>query len=168
MKSIPYDKLLLNPMSKISNGWMCVVAGTDIVNAMTLNWGMMGSLFGRGYGRPVVSIFIRPSRYTRNIIDKEKYFTICFFDEKYKKNLVYLGTHTGFKENKIANCGFTLVKKDKYSFFSEANLVIALEKIYVDKLNENGFIDSKLIEENYPDKDFHYMYIGKIIDVLEA
>ena len=34
--------------------------------------------------------------------------------------------------------------------------------------SEEGFYDKEIIEENYPDKDFHYMYIGKIIEVLEA
>ena len=34
--------------------------------------------------------------------------------------------------------------------------------------SEEGFYDKKITDENYPDKDFHYMYIGKIFEVLEV
>jgi len=40
-------------------------------------------------------------------------------------------------------------------------------KLYQSRLQESGFIDKTIIKNNYPDKDFHEMYIGEIVEILE-
>lgn len=40
------------------------------------------------------------------------------------------------------------------------------KKIYESSFNENEFCDEKIVEFNYPNKDFHQIYVGKIEKIL--
>ena len=45
-------------------------------------------------------------------------------------------------------------------------MVFVCRKLYQAPLVESGFVDNGLIDFNYPEKDFHEMYIGEIVKVL--
>lgn len=167
MKEISYKELNINPITKIADEWVALVTGKsgDKINAMTLSWGQIGSLWGHSSGMPVVTIYVRPQRFSKILLDQEEYFTLCFFDNK-KKELAYLGSHSGRNEDKIAKVGFHNVILKDYSYIEEASLVLVCKKIYRQTLKEECFIDKNIIEDCYPNKDFHDMYIAKIEKVL--
>ncbi len=167
MKEISYKELNINPITKIADEWVALVTGKsgDKINAMTLSWGEIGSLWGHSSGMPVVTIYVRPQRFSKILLDQEEYFTLCFFDNK-KKELAYLGSHSGRNEDKIAKIGFHNVILKDYSYIEEASLVLVCKKIYRQTLKEECFIDKNIIEDCYPNKDFHDMYIAKIEKVL--
>lgn len=167
MKEISYKELNINPITKIADEWVALVTGKsgDKINAMTLSWGEIGSLWGHSSGMPVVTIYVRPQRFSKILLDQEEYFTLCFFDNK-KKELAYLGSHSGRNEDKIAKVGFHNVILKDYSYIEEANLVLVCKKIYRQTLKEECFIDKNIIEDCYANKDFHDMYIAKIEKVL--
>lgn len=167
MKEISYKELNINPITKIADEWVALVTGKsgDKINAMTLSWGEIGSLWGHSSGMPVVTIYVRPQRFSKILLDQEEYFTLCFFDNK-KKELAYLGSHSGRNEDKIAKVGFHNVILKDYSYIEEANLVLVCKKIYRQTLKEECFIDKNIIEDCYPNKDFHDMYIAKIEKLL--
>lgn len=167
MKEISYKELNINPITKIADEWVALVTGKsgDKINAMTLSWGEIGSLWEHSSGMPVVTIYVRPQRFSKILLDQEEYFTLCFFDNK-KKELAYLGSHSGRNEDKIAKVGFHNVILKDYSYIEEASLVLVCKKIYRQTLKEECFIDKNIIEDCYPNKDFHDMYIAKIEKVL--
>lgn len=167
MKEISYKELNINPITKIADEWVALVTGKsgDKINAMTLSWGEIGSLWEHSSGMPVVTIYVRPQRFSKILLDQEEYFTLCFFDNK-KKELAYLGSHSGRNEDKIAKVGFHNVILKDYSYIEEASLVLVFKKIYRQTLKEECFIDKNIIEDCYPNKDFHDMYIAKIEKVL--
>ena len=113
----------------------------------------------------MVTIYVRPQRFSKILLDQEEYFTLCFFDNK-KKELAYLGSHSGRNEDKIAKIGFHNVILKDYSYIEEASLVLVCKKIYRQTLKEECFIDKNIIEDCYANKDFHDMYIPKIEKVL--
>ena len=45
-------------------------------------------------------------------------------------------------------------------------MIFICKKIYHSPILEDGFINRDIIQENYPKKDFHEMYIGEIIKIL--
>lgn len=55
-----------------------------------------------------------------------------------------------------------MLKDEKVPCFEEANTIVVCRKIFAQQNAENSFLDHSLIEKEFPDKDFHYMYIGKI------
>ena len=61
----PIDMLDINPFTKLSKEWAFVTAGDkEKSNTMTVSWGGTGVLWGKN----VVFIFIRESRYTKDFI----------------------------------------------------------------------------------------------------
>lgn len=166
MKEVNYKDLNINPFNLIGGEWMLVTAGNeqDGCNTMTASWGGLGCLWG--HNDPVATIYIRPSRYTKTFIDKEDLFTLCVMDKSFKKQMAYLGSVSGRDEDKIANAGLTPVYTDNTTYFAEAKLVLICKKLYAQELTESGFFYPETIEQSYPLRDYHTMYIGKIEKVL--
>ena len=163
MKEIDYSELNFNPMTMVAKKWMLVTAGTmDEYNTMTVSWGHLGSLWGHGGGRPTVVVYIRPQRYTKKFVDESDYFTVSVYPEEFKKDLSYLGTHSGKDEDKVSETSLTPVSVGESVTFQQAELTFLCRKLYVGRITEEGFVDKFIIEDNYPLKDFHYVYIGEI------
>lgn len=168
MREIDVKELMLNPMMKIAKEWMLITAGTEEngYNTMTASWGHLGSLWGHGGGLPTATIFVRPQRYTKQFVDREPLFTLTFFPEAYKAKLAYLGAHSGRDEDKIAKMGLTPVFGEGYTAFAEASLTLVCRKLYRAPIVEEGFIDRAVMEDCYPERDFHDMYVGEIVKVF--
>lgn len=165
MREIAVQELCLNPMIKIAKEWMLITAGTkeNGYNTMTASWGHLGSLWGHGGGLPTAAIFIRPQRYTKAFVDRERLFTLTFFAPQHKAKLAYLGAHSGRDEDKIAKMGLTPVFGEGYTGFEEASLTLVCRKLYCAPLVQEGFIDQSIVEDCYPERDFHDLYIGEIV-----
>lgn len=166
LEKMELSELNCNPMNLIAKEWMLVTAGSQSggYNTMTASWGHMGSIWGHGGGKPTTVIYIRPQRYTKEFVDREEYYTLSFFPEEYKKALGYLGSHSGRDEDKVAKVGLTPVFGEKAPWFAEASLVLVCRKLYRAPLVEEGFLDRKVMEEAYPNRDFHDMYVGEIVE----
>ena len=162
LKAIDMKELKFNPMTLIGKEWMLVSAGNEkSFNTMTAQWGHLGAIWNGDM--PTSVIYLRPQRYTRSFVDKENYYTLSFFDEAYKKDLMYLGTHSGLDEDKLAKTSLTPVFSDESVYFKEAKMVFVCRKVYRGKLHEESFVDQDILKKNYPEHDFHYVYIGEIV-----
>jgi flavin reductase (DIM6/NTAB) family NADH-FMN oxidoreductase RutF len=169
VKEVSVKDLSINPMTMFAQQWMLLTAGTadSGYNTMTCSWGHLGSIWGHGGGIPTAAVYVRPQRYTKEFVDREEYYTISFFPG-YKKELAYLGTHSGRDGDKVAEAGLTPVFADGYTYFAEASLVFVCRKLYRAPLKEEYFLDKAVMEEHYPSRDFHDLYIGEIVRVLAA
>lgn len=154
-----------NPIHLIGREWMLITAGTpEHFNTMTASWGSIGEL----WFKPVCFCFVRSQRYTYEFMEKHDVFTLSFFDEKFKSQLNFCGSRSGRETDKISECGFTLHAAENGSvFFNEARMVIECRKIYFQDLEPENFLDES-IRHNYPQTDYHRMYIGEICRVLLA
>lgn len=168
LREIDVKELQLNPMTLIAKEWMLITAGNEErgYNTMTASWGHLGSIWGHGGGLPTSVVFIRPQRYTKEFVDREDTYTLTFFDESWKKALGYLGSHSGRDEDKVAKMGLTPVFDAGTTYFAEAKLVLVCRKLYRGSLTEEGFLDKEIVEDCYPNRDFHDFYVGQIVKVL--
>ena len=173
MREIPVQELQINPMTMIAREWMLVTAGNQErgYNTMTASWGHLGSIWGRPDGKwpgglPTAVVYVRPQRYTKEFVDREELFTLSVLDESWRKALGYLGSHSGRDGDKVAAVGLTPVFDGGTTYFAEARLVLVCRKLYRAPLLESGFIDRDIVTYDYPEKDFHDMYVGEIIKVL--
>lgn len=162
MKKIDVSELRMNPMTKIGKEWMLVTAGCQErgYNTMTASWGHLGHIWG--FDTSV--IYVRPQRYTKQFVDREEKYTLCFFPG-YKKEMGYLGTKSGRDEDKVAAVGLTPVFGDGFTYFAEASLVLVCRKLYRAPLKEEYFLDKSIVTDDYPKKDFHDLYVGEILEV---
>ncbi len=160
---IAAKELTLQPFSVIDDKWMLVTAGSsEKLNTMTASWGGLGTLWNKS----VAFAFVRPTRYTFEFTEKHDYFTLSFFNDEYRKVLGYCGARSGRDVDKVKETGLTPVFDGGAVYFEEARLVIVCKKIYADFLKPECFLD-KDIELNYPGRDYHKMYIGEVVKVLE-
>ena len=67
---------------------------------MTIAWGFFGNMWNDIYFIAAV----RPSRHTFLAINESKFFTVNFFDQRYKKELRYFGTSLCPKRSKSSQC----------------------------------------------------------------
>ncbi|MBO4290184.1 MAG: flavin reductase [Lachnospiraceae bacterium] len=141
--------------------WALAAAGTmESHNAMTVSWGGMGTL----WNKPVVTIYVRPSRYTREFTEREEYFTVSFYDEKYREALNVMGTRSGRDCDKEAEAGLTAVPMGESVTFKEAKRTLLCRKLYYQDLDPAGMA-KEVQDKQYPGKDFHRMYIGEVIEI---
>ena len=168
MRKIDLTELKINPMTLIAKEWMLLSAGCQErgYNTMTASWGHLGSIWGHGGGLPTAVAYVRPQRYTKEFVDREELYTLCFFPEEYKKALGYLGSHSGRDGDKVAAAGLTPVFEGEYTTFAEAKLTLICRKLYRGRLTEEGFVDKAVLEDCYPNRDFHYVYYGEIVKTL--
>lgn len=174
-KVLDIKDLQINPCLLIGAEWLLISAGKEtFYNTMTASWGQIGALWGNHLnGRPTVEIFVRPSRYTDHFIDTHDCFSLSFFDKAYKKDLAYLGSHSGRDDDKISKTNLTPVFLDDVPAFNEAKMVIIARKINKGKIEEEGFIDKSIIKsfydsdkrEAYNNNSYHNVYIGEILKV---
>lgn len=154
-----------NPIHLIGQEWMLITAGTpEHFNTMTASWGSLGEL----WFKPVCFCFVRPQRYTYEFMEKSAVFTLSFFNEKYKPQLNFCGSRSGRETDKVQECGFTPIGAENGSvFFNEARIVLECRKLYFQDLDPENILDPAILN-NYPQHDFHRMYVGEITRVLLA
>lgn len=173
MNEFSIEDIKLNPFTIFGEEWAALAAGNaeSGYNAMTVAWGHFGTLWECGSHTnrlPTAICYVRPSRYTKEFLDNEPYFTLSCFDSSYKKGLGYLGSHSGRDGDKIKAANLTPEFAYSTVYFSKAHTVYICRKLYHAPLIEAGFVDKRLIDFNYPAKDFHEMYVGEIIKVLNT
>ena len=112
-------------------------------------------------GENVITTYIRPQRYTKEFVDMNECFSISFFNGM-KKELALLGKISGRDTDKIKKANLTTTYLDQVPTFEEASLVFIVEKIYVDSIKPECFLDTSLDEKWYPQRDHHTIYIARI------
>nr|WP_319489375.1 flavin reductase family protein [uncultured Caproiciproducens sp.] len=163
-QQIDITKMSFNPFTKIDKEWMLITAGNKAkCNTMTASWGGLGEL----WNQYVSFIFIRPQRFTLEFIEKEDFYSLCFFDESQRKALNYCGSHSGRDTDKIKEAGLTPLYDEAAPYFEEAKLVFICRKVHGQFLDPACFIDPALDQQCYSQKDYHKMFIGEIVKVLE-
>ena len=161
-KEISPNSLNENFFKLIGEKWMLITAGNEEnLNMMTASWGGVGVLWNKN----VTFSFIRPNRYTFEFTEQNDYYTLSFYDDTFKSELSFCGTNSGRDVDKIEKTGFTPAFDEAAPYFEEAKLVLVCKKIYTQYLAPELFLDPT-IEQNYPMKDYHKMYVGEIEKVL--
>lgn len=152
-----------NPVKMIGYEWFLISAGTvQKFNTMTAAWGGIGFL----WKKPVVFCFIRPTRHTFSFVENLDFFSLCFFEEKYKDILNYCGSHSGKDVDKVKNTGLTPLSGDHNTVvFKQSRLIFECKKVYYDDINPNNFLDNS-IDKLY-NNDYHRMYVGEILSCLK-
>ncbi|MCQ2248919.1 MAG: flavin reductase family protein [Treponema sp.] len=173
LKTIRPEALADNPFKMIGKDWMLVTACTtkesedgSIItgrpNTMTASWGGVGIM----WNKPVATIYLRPSRYTKEIIDQSETFSLSVLPEKFRTALDYCGSHSGRDEDKFQKAKLDVEYMNNTPWIKQARVVLFCRKIYAQEIDPYGFADEKVCNQNYKKDDFHTMYIAEITKVL--
>ncbi len=152
-----------NPFQLIGKDWTLITARKgDKVNTMTASWGGLGVLWNKN----VAFIFIRPQRYTFDLVNDGETFSLNFLQESFRPMLGYCGKASGRDEDKIAHCGFHISTSENTPYIEEGRLAVICRKLYAQDLDPAAFFDASILPQCYSDQDYHRMFIGEIVKVL--
>ncbi len=163
-RKISPDEISENVIKLISRDWMLVTAGDESsYNTMTASWGSVGFM----WGKPVAQCYVRPQRYTYEFMEKSDTYTLTFFPDGYKDALNLCGTKKSGRDLSIkpeTPDGYYSAKSvDGCVSFKEAKLVLVLKKLYHQDMKKEAFDEASIVSKDYPNGDFHRIYIGEIL-----
>ena len=142
--------------------WALLTAGTeDKFNSMTISWGGIGTL----WNKPVVTAYVRTTRYTHDFMDEGEYFTISFYPEDKKDILGVFGSKSGRDIDKMHYEGLTPKAAGESVTFDEAEVTLVCKKLFKQVLDVKN-MPKEIADTMYADNDMHDMYIGEVVDII--
>ncbi len=155
--------------SLFNDRWALATAGTpENYNTMTIGWGTMGTIWGPARkGKQIIEVFIRENRKTCDVLLDSEYFTVCFFPEEYRQDLVTLGSKSGWEfPSKVELTKLTPKALGKAVGFEQACLTFVCKKIYTHKMDINE-VPQDVAQWMYSGTNpIHYVFMGEIVDVF--
>ena len=144
-KKISPDEIQGNIIKMISSDWMLITAGTEQkFNGMTAGWGGIGN-----WGKPAAFILVRNDRHTYKFLEQEEYFTLSFFDEKYRPALKLFGTKSGRDIDKTKEAGLTGIPTTPGNRLRRGQTHHSLQKRLLDDDNPKRSGTQTLFWRNY-------------------
>lgn len=150
-------------VSALPQGALLVSEAEDCVNAMVIGWGTIGV----EWGKPIFTVYVRESRFTRELMDKNPAFTVCIpYGKAVNKKVIEIcGSKSGRDMDKIAASHLTLVDGEAVntSAIKEFPLTLECKVLWQQKQEINDINDR--VHNFYPqDKaDAHIAYYGEIV-----
>jgi len=132
------------------------------VNVMTIGWAQTGLI----WGEPILSVLVRPSRYTHDLLGNAAHFSVCVPRRgEMKKELAFCGTKSGRDYDKIRACAMKLKEGAArgLKYLDGCGLVYQCEICGTTDLKRDTLAPGAL-DKYYPgDEVPHTLYFGKIL-----
>ena len=165
MGTINFKEFTCRPFNILDQEWALLVAGKSRPNPMTVSWGGFGTL----WNRPMVTVYVRPTRHTFSLLNAEPEFTLNFLPPEFKPALDFCGSKSGRDVDKWVCTGLTPGPSEAVGVprVAQASLGIECRVIYNCDLDPSNFLDPA-IEGLYPSKDYHRLYLGEVVRAWSA
>ena len=152
------------PFKEIGENWGILTGQSEQgFNSMTVSWGAAGVL----WGRPSVFVFVRPQRHTFGFMNAGERFSLALMPEGYHGKIAVFGSKSGRDVDKYAVSGLTAREWDGVRFCDEAETVFICRKTAAGDFTADWFVDPTIGPEDYPNKDYHRVFIGEIEMILK-
>src|SRR5690606_26018691 len=150
----------------VGKDYSVITAGSDsLYNSMTASWGGWGQLFEV----PVTWCFLNASRYTLEFIKKEQSYTMTYFPDQFKDQVIAFGSKSGRNSDKMKETTLTYVKTPSGNItYKEAKLIIECKLVEITETNPKDFYSEKgkeFVEKGKKDgngKEYHKLVFGDI------
>lgn len=147
----------LKYLNSAFNSGALIVSGD---NVMTASWGLVGVM----WGKKVFVAPIRDSRFTKEILDKTKQFTVSVPKlDTMKEAIKVCGTVSGRNDDKWALAGLEKVKAKSLDTFVVGGCAKYLECKVLGVISMSN-MDISELEKWYSTGDMHNFYFGEIIE----
>lgn len=158
-------------MTALQGGVLLTTKADNKVNTMTISWGSLCI----EWGKPEFITFVRESRFSRELLEKNPEFTINIPTGQFdKKILSFSGSNSGRDINKIEALNLTLESPRLISVPAIRELPLTLEcKVVYKQKQDLSSLPKEYLEQFYPengdgsvhgtDRDCHIAYYGEIV-----
>jgi flavin reductase (DIM6/NTAB) family NADH-FMN oxidoreductase RutF len=161
-KDIPGDVF-----THVNSDYTVITAGNpEHYNSMVASWGGWGILFNR----PSTWCFLRSSRYTLELIRKEQTYTMTYFDDAYKEDILLFGTKSGRDTDKMKESKLTSVQTPAGNLtYKEARLILECKLTEVTTVSPGDFYNKEdlqfITDAHAETNDYHKIVFGEITAV---
>lgn len=162
IQKISFNERSKEALEQIIKGAFLTVKDGDRVNTMTIGWGNIGIV----WNKPIFMVAVRYSRYTYNLLENSKEFTVSIpINKDLKKELAYCGRYSGRDVDKFKECNLTTVEGQKISapIIGECDLHYECKVVYQQAM-EPATLSKDIKDKFYTNNDFHVLYFGEIVD----
>ena len=148
-------------------GFPVITAGKeDFYNSMTASGGGLGLLFKK----PTTWSLLRTDRYTLELIQKEQTYTMSYFPNEYKQQVLFLGSKSGRDSEKMNEVKLAGIRTPLGNMsFKEARLIIECKLTQITTPNPNDFYTQEakdyLNEAYKKESDYRKYVFGEITHV---
>ena len=137
------------------------------VNTMTIGWGTLGV----EWGKPIFTVFVRQSRHTKKLLDKNGEFTINvpLKDADRKAILGFCGSKSGRDVDKSKEMDLHLEEPDVISVpgIKEFPITLECKVVYKQDQDLSAIAEDKRLRYYAPgtanDGDYHTAYYGEVL-----
>jgi flavin reductase (DIM6/NTAB) family NADH-FMN oxidoreductase RutF len=156
-----------NLLTLVGKDFFVITAGKeDLYNSMVGSGGGMGMLFRK----PTTWCLLRADRYTLELIEKEQTYTLSYFPDEYREQMLFLGSKSGKDSEKMKEVALTSVRTpSRDRSFKEAKLIIECKLTQITTPNPTDFYTQEAkdyINEAYKDANDYRKYVfGEITHV---
>lgn len=148
---------------QFNDKWALLSAGTkDGHNTMTISWGGMGTL----WSKPVVTVYVKPCRYTYKFMNDNDYFTVSFYPADKKPALMLMGSKSGRDIDKDSAAGLTVRDLEKAVTYEEAEVTLLCRKIYWQDMDTER-MPADVVKTHYSVEEPHRLFIGEVVQIVE-
>lgn len=163
MKKVDYMAVADEAMAKIKKGVFLTVKAGNRLNTMTIGWATIGYC----WQKPIFMIMVRDSRHTFPIIEDAADFTVSIPALDMKNAIMYCGTQSGKDVDKFKELG--MEAKPAQQTTSPIMDVPGLH--FECRIVHKSAMDPQFLDESYksfyPEKDYHTLYFGEILECYE-
>ena len=160
-KDIHYNEYTKEFIEQLPKGAFLTVKDGERINTMTIGWGNIGVI----WNKPIITVAVRYSRYTHQLISNSDEFTISLpLNGQLKKELGYCGTKSGKDVDKFKECGLSVVKGKAVEtpIVGECDLFYECKIVYKQTM-EPSLLHQSIDEKCYSNHDYHVLYYGEIV-----
>lgn len=163
MQQVPYNKNAQENLDIIAKGAFLTTKADGKLNTMTIGWASISHV----WQRPVMIVYVRPSRYTYELIEKSGEFTVSVPYEDMQKALAFCGTKSGRDTDKFAELNLPIAESQKIAtpILNVKGMHFECKIIYKTPMDPAAF-DNTPKAQCYPNGDFHTIYFGEILNTV--
>jgi flavin reductase (DIM6/NTAB) family NADH-FMN oxidoreductase RutF len=166
-KQITPEEISDSVFTLVGKDFTVITAGKeDHYNSMTGSGGGFGLLFMK----PTAWCILRADRYTLEIIQKEHTYTLSYFPDEYKEQVLFLGSESGRDSEKMKEVTLTSVPTPSGDMsFEEARLIIECKLTALTTANPDDFYTQEakdFMDEAYKEANqYRKLVFGEITHV---
>lgn len=161
LKDITYNEYNKELIEQLPKGVFLTVKDNERINTMTIGWGNIGVI----WSKPILTVAVRYSRHTYNLINKCNEFTVSApLNGQLKKELGFCGSKSGRNVDKFKECGLSLAKSKlvETPIIEKCDLFYECKIVYKQAM-EPALLDKTIDEKYYSNHDYHVLYYGEIV-----
>lgn len=150
--------------NKIPNPGIILATGDNKTNKniMTIGWLQLGFI----WKDPVVTILVRPSRYSYKLLQEHDEFTLNVMPDTFVKEIAFCGVKSGAYCDKFKETGLKIASTKKIFSVAlkDAEIILECKRLYKTNIEPENLNDL-ILARYYGEGDFHQIIIGMILNI---